>query len=330
MAVRNPGNKHLIYFFCAAIILSMVLTAGGCTSSPPDTSAPQREVIERTADWQGSLLYIADQDGPEPDWGSIRIYDNVSGFVEESIEQTFSAGPSDVYVTPDGSSMYVSSILNGRIDKFRWDGKNWYRSGDVIDSPTSSLLTLVAGPEGRLYAADGAPETTPGGFFVVDPLDDTLAAEELTFPELASVSGICWNNDGTRAFVSGAGLQGTPVLLSITWPSGEPAGSVQLPIAAAHEVVSSPDGRQVFVMGSTGIVLIDAASMTVIGTWNPAGLPDVDYYDADFSADGRFMFTAGTAPGSDSTLYVIDLSDGATVHTVNHISRRANGILRVE
>ena len=327
--IRNKlVNSTRIY--STAMLMLLVLITGGCTASPPDTSAPQRQVIDRGSDWQGALLYIADQDGPVPEWGSVRIYDNVSGYVEESIEQTSAAGPSDVYVTPDGSSLYVSSIANGRIDKFRWDGRNWNRSNDVIRSPSSSLLTLVPGPDGRLYAADGAPEAGPGGLYILDPQTDELAPEVLTFTGLQSVSGISWGDGGKRAYVGGVGDSGSPALLAVTWPAGGVAGSVALPQPAINQVVTSPDGRQVFVMGAGGITRVDAASLAIIDTLNPAGVPGISYYDADFSADGRYMFTAGTAPEGDSTLYITDLAAGTTVHSVNHISRRANGILRVE
>lgn len=331
MAKTITHPKISAYLYFTVIILFVLIPAfSGCTASPPDTSAPQREIVERTADWQGALLYIADQDGPEPQWGSVRIYDNVSGFVENSIEQTFAAGPSDVYVTPDGSSMYVSSLLNGRVDKFRWDGKNWHRSGEVIDSPTRSLKTLVPGPDGKLYAADGAVGDAPAGFYLLDPETDLIATETLSFTSLQSVSGISWDADGKRAFISGTGSTGSSVLLSTSWPAGEVTGSVELAQGPVAEVITSPDGKRVFVMGEGGIKVVDTATLAVAATWNPAGTPGVFYYDAALSADGRFLFTAGTAPGSDSTLYVLSLADGSTVHSVNHISSRANGITRVE
>ncbi len=333
-ARRFPGihtGIHIISSLAlSATLVLLLVAAAGCTSSPPDTSAPQRQVIDRTADWQGALLYIADQDGPVPEWGSIRIYDNVSGFVEESIEQTSAAGPADVYVTPDGSSMYVASIANGRIDEFRWDGRNWNRSGNVIDSPAASLLTLSPGPDGMLYAADGTPGSGDGRLYVLDPESGSLAPEPLTFDSLEAIRGIAWNHEGTRAYVSGSKTSGAPVLLDAAWPAAAESASVELPLQQANKAAVSPDGSQVFVMGNGGIARVDAASMTVIGTWNPAGQPGIVYYDAAFSADGVYMFTAGTDPASDSTLYVIDLRDGSLVHSVNHVSRRANGILRVE
>ncbi|MEK6537419.1 MAG: hypothetical protein AABZ63_08030, partial [Actinomycetota bacterium] len=91
-------NNYSIHLFVAKLSLALLvlviaLLAAGCTDEGPDTSAPQRTVIDRTPDWRGALLYIADENGPVPGWGSVRVYDNVSGFVEKTVEQTAAAGP---------------------------------------------------------------------------------------------------------------------------------------------------------------------------------------------------------------------------------------------
>ncbi len=323
-----PAISNLGKSICVVAFIVTILITGSCTSSSPDPSAPQRLEVERSADWQGALLYLADENGPDEGWGSIRIYDNVSGFVETTVEQTFAAAPSDVFVSPDGSTMYVSSLVNGRIDIFRWDGSNWNRGTDSIESPTLSLLTLVPGPGGELYAADGAPGAG-GRFYILDTQTETLDPEALVFPFLRQATGIAWSTAGTKAYISGAGTDG-PAMLAVTWPSGEVNGTLNLPIPETRQLINAPDDRYIYVMGLGGIIKVDTVSFTIAGTLNPAPDPDTLYVDGAFSTDGRYLFTAGAPPGGDSTLYVIDLQSQAVVHSVNHISRKANGMQRVE
>ncbi|GBE58022.1 hypothetical protein BMS3Abin01_00950 [bacterium BMS3Abin01] len=319
------------YIFSTTILLLsavMLLYMSGCTAEEPDTSAPQRKEIERTADWQGALLYVADEVGPVDSWGSIRVYDNVSGFVEETVEQTLAAGPSDVYVTGDGSTMYVSSLANGRVDQFHWNGNNWSRGNSAINSPALSLLTLAPAPGGLLYVADG-DSTGDGRFFILNPETGRLDDRELAVPDLTAARGISWAADGSQAFISGISADG-PVLLKLSWPAKTVSGSLALPVPQPHQVVTSLDGASLFVMGQGTIIRVDPATMTILATIQPSGSPATEYMDGAFSADGRYLFTAGTEPGADSTLYVINLANLGVVHTVPHVSARANGIQRVE
>ena len=324
------NHKNLTGLSGAILTLGLAFFLSGCASTP-DTSAPERTVVERSADWHGALLYIADAQGPDPDWGSVRIYDNVSGFVEKTVEQTQAAAPSDEYVTPGGSSMYVTSSVNGKIEKFRWDGNNWIH-GPVIETPAQHLFAIVRGPDQNLYAAaDGSPGAT-GLFYRLDPSTDRLAASPVTFPALTVAGGMSWSPDGATAYVSGARASGEAALLIAAWPSASVKAEVVLPgVTQANEVVTSPDGRSVYVMCRGRIFKVDPASSAVAATLAPAADPEAIYYDADFSADGRYMFTTATLPGgADSTLYVIDLTDGSVVRTVKHIGIKAMGIQRTE
>lgn len=320
-------NRGLFLLTAALLLISLALA--GC-GYEPDISAPERVEIERSTDWRGALLYIADESGPNADWGSIRIFDNVSGLVEKTVGQLQAAAPSDMYVTPEGSSMYVASSANGLIDKFRWDGNSWIGSGVTVETPASSLLALKAGPDGRLYAVDGSPGAA-GRILILDPATDSLAAESITIPSLDSASGIAWSADGSKAYVAGmaAGSSG-PVLLIASWPTAQISGSINLPLAQAHQVMSAPDGRFVYVMGRGEVLKVDPAAGVVAGSIKPAPGTEIDYLDADFSADGRYLFVTGTPPGASSNLYVIDLQTGIVINTVQRISSKANGIQRVE
>jgi len=312
-----------------AFMLSCFLFVAGCTDQPPDTSAPERVELDRRGDWRKALLYIADENGPVEGWGSIRIYDNVSGYVEKTVEQTTAAAPSDLFVTPDGGSMYVASSANGVIEKFRWDGNNWIDGGVSIELPASSLSMLVSGPDGRLYAADKTPANGIGTIYMLDPVNDKPVDSAITFPELAVVTGIAWSPDGSLAYISGKGTGG-PQLIVTKWPSKVTERTVPLPVQEIHGTVISPDGRFVYIFARGDVIEIDTSNMSIAGMYRPAREPDEDYYDADFSEDGKFMFVTGFSPGKDGTLYVIDLSSNTVVHTVKHIAVKAGGIQRVD
>ena len=312
------------------LIFPLLILMPGC-GNEPDLSAPERIEVERSADWHGALLYIADRSGPAADRGSIRVYDNVSGFVEKTIEQVSAAEPSEAFVTPDGSSMYAASFANGLIDRFRWDGNAWIRGSFDIETPATSLLTLKAGPDGRLYSIDGSAGFQSARVYALDPATDRLAPDAIDIPALRSASGISWSLDGSRAYVAGiSSASQTPVLLEIDWPAGTVIRSIEMPLAQSGKVVTAPDGRFVYVTGRGQILKMESATGAIAGYLNPGLNAAIDYSDADFSADGRFIFIAGTQPGNDSTLFVVDLESGALVNTVEHISKRADGLQRVE
>jgi DNA-binding beta-propeller fold protein YncE len=314
--------------FNAFMLFCLILVAG-CTDQPPDTSAPERVEIDRRGDWQKALLYIADENGPIEGWGSIRVYDNVSGYVEKTVEQTTAAAPSDMFITPDGGSMYVASGANGVIEKFRWDGNNWIDSGVTIETPASGLSMLVSGPDGRLYSAGKTPVDGIGTVYVLDPANDKSPDSAVAFPELAVVTGIAWSPDGSQAYISGKGTGGSRLIVA-KWPSSVVTNTVPLPVQEIHEAVLSPDGRTVYILARGEIIKIDTSNLSIAGTYKPTQEPDEDYYDAAFSEDGKFMFVTGFSPGKDGTLYVIDLSSSALVHTVKHVAVKAGGIQRAD
>ncbi len=325
--VNNNQWTRIILFLIPLIAASTVLSA----CSGPDTSAPQRTIINRSADWRGALLYIADAGGPDPQFGSVRIYDNVSGFVEKTVEQDLAASPADVYVTPGGGSLFVASDANGEIDSFRWDGNNWVHDRN-IETPAASLKTLVPGPDKLLYAAGAIDGSGPARlFYRLDPASGTLAPS-MSFPELSSVSGISWSPDGASAYVAGTATNGAAELAIYSWPSPSLRKTISLPgIKKTHEVVTSADGRFVYVMCLGKILRIDAARAALSGPLAPDSNTGADYYGAAFSADGRYLFTDATDPGGgESTLYIVDLNTNSVVKKVDKISVDAKGIKRTE
>lgn len=327
LTLKNPAAVFVAFAIIASIFL---LLSGGCTIDEPDTSAPERTVIDRTRDWQGALLYITDASGPEPGWGSVRIYDNVSGFVEKTVEQTAAANPADVYVTPDESSMYVAGAENGRVDKFRWDGNNWIDGGVTIETPATMITSMARGPEGKLYMTtnDGG---TSGRIYRIDISTDTVDGLPLNFPEITNLRGIAWSPDGATVYLSGIGPQGQPRLASAAWPSLTIKNVVDFPdTTRANRVLSSADGRRLYVLASGKVYKVDPATMALSGQLTPAPSPNTEYAAGAFSADGRYLFVAGKTTGEDSSLYVVDLTSDAVVKTVKHISDTASGMQRVE
>ncbi|MHB8922052.1 MAG: hypothetical protein ACYC51_01445, partial [Thermoleophilia bacterium] len=152
-----------------------------------------------------------------------------------------------------------------------------------------------------------------------------------SFPDLGLVTGISWSHDGSTAFVAGASIENnTPVLLMVSWPSAQIMHKIDLPLTNTRQVVTSPDGKSVYIMGSGSIAKVDIATGAVLSSLNPSPEESTDYADADFSADGSSMFVTGSPTGSDSNLYIVNLETGALLGEVKHISAKAGGIQRVE
>jgi len=333
---RKSSDKHnlamvIIAFLAASFMSCLVLLPLACTDAGPDTSAPQRTVIDRSPDWQGALLYIADENGPVAGWGSVYVYDNVSGFVEKTVEQTAAASPVDVFVTRDGGSMYVAGANNGRIDKFRWDGNNWIRGGITIETPAQLITSLAPGPDGQLYITAADSNGSAVKIYRVNTAADSIEGKPLDFPQLSSLHGIAWSPDGSTVYLSGNGTDGQSRLAIASWPSLAIKGWVELPGSPrTNQVLVGADGRYVHVMTEGRIFKIDSISMALASASTPSGRPDTTYLDGALSADGRFMFVTGRTAGEDSSLYIIDLTNDAVVKTVKHMGDSAGGIQRVE
>ncbi|MHB9112725.1 MAG: hypothetical protein ACYC4D_08905 [Thermoleophilia bacterium] len=302
----------------------------GCTSEEPDTSAPRRQIIDRPAGWQGALLYIADQNGPNPAFGSIRIYDNITGFVEKTIDQSMAAAPEDMHVTSDGGTMYVAGSENGRIDKFRWDGNNWIRGGVTIDTPAKSISAMAPAPDGKLFviASDGEPA---GKIYQLEMDVDRVKEGPLSVPQLSELRGIAWSPDGNIVFLPGLGQDRTALLLVARWPSIEILGRVELAgSSGVNQAVTSIDGSHIYVMAEGRIYIVSPISFSVTGMFEPSENTQTSYSDGALSADGRYLFVTGNQAGEQASLYVVDLSNNSLVKKVGHVADTAGGIQRAE
>ena len=271
-------------YFIALIFL--IIFASSC-GAEPDTSAPERVEIERNKDWTGALLFIADEKGPTAESGSVRMFDNVTGFVEKTIEQTAAALPADVYVLPDETSMFVASHANGLIDRFNWDGNNWIASGLTIETPSRSLSVIKGGPDGLIYAVNDVSGTGPASILVLNRRGELLPAMEA--PGLARVTGLSWSADSTKLFLVGQWqTNSAPILVTMSWPEKTLISSIDLPLSSPGQLITSPDGKYLFVMGES-VLQIDLASGKAT-TFIQGGGNGIQYVDGDFSADGQFMF----------------------------------------
>ncbi|RJQ42864.1 MAG: hypothetical protein C4534_09275 [Gaiellales bacterium] len=311
------------------VIICLLPLLAGCTDDPPDTSAPERVEIDRASDWTGALLYIADGEGPVPSLGSIRIYDNVSGFVETTVEQTFAANPSDLFVSENRSRMYVSSMANGIVDLFFWDGNGWRRGTSKIDTPATRLFAMENGPDQLLYLAGSTMTGEAGALYRLDTNTDDVIPEPVVIPSITEARGVTWSADASLAFVTGPGADG-PTLQTLSWPAAEATGSVSLPVNKVNQVQLSPDGLVLYVACEGTILTADPVDGKLISSLSPSADPSTEYYDVAFSADGRYLFTPGTVPDGDATLFIIDLATGSVISQVTHVGARANGIKRIE
>jgi len=337
MLVGRKAYMHLNLLKAKTIMSLLLASLGllailplGCTSYEPDTSAPQRQIIERPTEWQGALLHIADQNGPNPALGSVRIYDNISGFVEKTVDQTMAAAPVDMYVTRDGGTMYVAGNDNGRIDKFRWDGNNWIRGGITIDTPAQSITAMAAAPDGKLYftAIDGEP---PGKIYMLNMDIDRVEDGPLSVRQIAELRGIAWSPDGNTVYLSGIGQDRLPRLFAARWPTLESLGWTDLAgTEQANQAVASVDGGLIYVMAQGRIYMVNPMSSSVTGTLTPSENMETSYSDGALSADGRFLFVTGNLAGEQASLYIIDLSNNSLVKKVGHVAETARGVQRVE
>lgn len=322
------GKATLGLLIASLTLLAFLLI--GCTSDAPDTSAPQRQIIDRTDDWQGALLYIADQGGPTPGLGSVRIFDNISGFVEKTVVQTMAAAPADIYVTTDGGTMYVASSESGRIDKFRWDGNNWIRGGITIDTPAQAITAMTPGPDGKLYLTTNDSES-PGKIYRLNIDLDRVEDVPLSVPQIAELRGIAWSPDGKTVFLSGAGQDHQPRLFLAIWPSMEILSWIDLAgTLRSNQVITSVDGGYTYVMAEGRIFIVNTASSSVTGELAPSENTKTSYSDGALSADGRYLFVAGNLAGEQASLYIVDLSNNTLVKKVGHVAEIARGVQRTE
>ncbi|MEO8468725.1 MAG: hypothetical protein ABI573_03545, partial [Chloroflexota bacterium] len=90
-------------------------------------------------------------------------------------------------------------------------------------------------------------------------------------------------------------------------------------------VVASPDGTRIYAIGvvpsnrtdsgSAGVFVFDAATLSVIGHWNPTA----DFASIAISADGRYLYAAaragvdadGHAAPTSASITVYDTTDGS-------------------
>ncbi|MDO8736917.1 MAG: WD40 repeat domain-containing protein [Thermoleophilia bacterium] len=316
-------------FLWLAMLSLMAIALFGC-GDEPDTSAPQRQIIERTAGWEGALLYISDQNGPNPALGSVRIYDNISGFVEKTVDQTVAGAPADMFVTPDGGTMYVAGSDNGRVDKFRWDGNNWIRGGVTIDTPARSITAMAPAPDGSLYITANNGDSA-GAIYRLNTDIDLVDDQQLTVSQIAELQGIAWSPDGKTVYMSGIGQDRLPRLFAASWPSLEITGSTDLTGASRiSQSVVSMDGSLIYVMAEGHIYIVNPAASMVTGMLTPAEDLRTGYSDGALSADGGYLFATGNLAGEQASLYILDLRLNSLVKSVGHVADKARGVQRAE
>lgn len=227
--------------------------------------------------------------------------------------------------------MFVAGGANGLIDRFRWDGNNWIPGETTVEPPAASISALRQGPDGRLYALDGSLTAGLASVYIIDPVSGSLAAQPVTFPGLTTASGISWSADNAAVFLTGISRDSSrSSLLTATWPSAQPVRIQELPLETVRQVVTSPDGKFLYVMGRGKILKIDTTAGAVISSFDPASSEAVDFADADFSADGRYMFVTGTPPAGNSGIYVVDLETLSSVSVLQDIGVKVLGIQRVQ
>jgi DNA-binding beta-propeller fold protein YncE len=161
------------------------------------------------------------------------------------------------------------------------------RDGRLLNDITVSRGGQISG-DTTAMSADGR------SLYAWDPIKAQLSRIDLATGE---------KTVGPAAATAATGDAGGPLAAFGAWLAPSVAAKSFLQSA----VVVSPDGRRVYALGvtngateremsgSSGVYAFDAASLDLVGHWDPTA----DFVSMALSPDGRFLYAAG-APGIDA------------------------------
>lgn len=190
--------------------------------------------------------------------------------------------------SPDGHTLAALIETNSRLPVRKlvlWDVPSWKQRA-AVDLPFCGLRGAFS-PDGRRLAVCGTSGT-------VSVRDTTDGSERLTFRSHDwMLTGLAYSPDGRTIATAGAADEHSPVRI---WDanSGELQADWPQP-SDVYSLAFSPDGKQLAVAGAGGPVRIgNFGSGTSIGSWQV--LPGSDRFVL-FAPDGELLITGQRGPG---------------------------------
>jgi YVTN family beta-propeller protein/VCBS repeat-containing protein len=257
----------------------------------------------------GTRLYVA----PDPMKQQVIVLDTST---MRPVGNPIAVGtwPTVMAVSRDGSRLYVGEEVDGTVQVIDTATRT-VTATIPLGSGSTYLTDMVVSPDGsRVYVADGYNNKV----MVVDIASRTSTSITLGLPPAAgrTPGGIAVSPDGKWLYATNThdgtvsvidtttkAVVGSPILV------GVPLGSADT-LLRPTAIAVSPDGKRIYVARSDDIVVIDAATRTVIGAVrvDPGGLgwadstqsmavepDDGDIYIA-VSGSGLKAVTVGQSP----------------------------------
>lgn len=246
----------------------------------------------------------------------------------------------DVAITPDGSTAFATSFVDGRIVRFDLatfqigqtvsvgrpvsavavsaDGQQLYVGTGDGDAPGILVLDPWSLNETGAFAVGGHPTmlvAVPGSGDVLSVRDGgsvarrTVAGERPVQAWIGSKPWAVWTTmDATTTWVSVQSDGGRIVALDAA--TLEVLGAVDIGGRPAY-LTASPDGRRVYAVraDAADIAVIDAASMTVVDHWEVGGVP----WGISISPDGNYLYVCDNA---NARLLVMSTAGGSIIDRI--------------
>jgi WD40 repeat protein len=190
--------------------------------------------------------------------------------------------------SPDGRTLAAFIVTNSRLPVRKlvlWDVPSWKQRA-AMDLPFCGLRGAFS-PDGRLLAVSGSSGT-------VSVRDTTNGSERLTFRAHDwMITGLAYSPDGQTIATAGAADEHSPVRI---WDANSGELQADWPqTLEVYSLAYSPDGKQLAVAGAGGPVRVgNFGSGTSIGSWQ--GLPGSDRFVL-FAPDGELLITGQRGPG---------------------------------
>src|SRR5215472_1839085 len=270
-------------------------------------------------------------------------------------------------VSPDGSTLYVTGVVanrsgtGGYVATFAYDaatGTRRWQASYRGSLPSNTTQAVAASPDGREVFVVGPVKDASGSPFIVTLAYGAATGAALWTRIVKGTTGernLAVSPDGSAVFVAGTvtGSAGGSSFMTVAYRAATGARlwqqSYQGPrsTSAANALTVGPDGRDVFVTGSStdggsGPVLVDYAtvgydaasgSQLWARSYQPSSVISQNKdgaVAAGVSTDGSLVFVTGTTPGfrSDSvnfTTIAAETSPGAASWIARYRGRRDFG-----